>query len=108
MRLGEWQAECWERSRAWFPGIHRRTEGDRLALIVHLALALAGEVGEVANEIKRLNRSVGTTSRRELGAELADVFVYLCDLATAAGVDLDEAVRAKMELNERRFGRGPT
>lgn len=37
-----------------------------------------------------------------IGTELADCFILLMDLASMWGVDLSEAIRAKMEINYRR------
>ncbi|GAB4559822.1 MAG: nucleotide pyrophosphohydrolase [Anaerolineae bacterium] len=38
-----------------------------------------------------------------LGAEMADVLIYLVQLAAVTGIDLDEAARAKLAYNRRRF-----
>ena len=65
--------------------------------------ALAGEVGEAGNVIKKLNRvRDGMIGNREtpddlraaLGKELADCYLYLDLLAQAADVDLAEIGRA--------------
>ncbi len=39
----------------------------------------------------------------DVESELADVFQYLIRLADVLGIDLAEAVRAKMKINETRF-----
>jgi NTP pyrophosphatase (non-canonical NTP hydrolase) len=39
----------------------------------------------------------------DVESELADVLQYLIRLADVLGVDLAEAVRAKMQINETRF-----
>ena len=41
--------------------------------------------------------------RAVIGAECADVLSYLILLADALGIDLADALRAKMRLNEDRF-----
>ncbi len=62
--------------------------------------ALIGEVGELANEMKKLDRGdfddmeVGDI-REILGRELADIQTYLDLLAAKLGVDLGEATMAK-------------
>jgi NTP pyrophosphatase (non-canonical NTP hydrolase) len=76
--------------------------------------ALAGEVGEVANIIKKLNRhrdgveNVWDPPVRELeedlGTELADSLAYLLLLSSAAGVDLAEAFVKK--YNDVSFAQG--
>ncbi len=41
--------------------------------------------------------------KKELELELADVAVYLFELAEMRGVDLLAAIRRKLEINERRY-----
>lgn len=70
-----------------------------------LTLALAGEVGEFANIIKKRWRGDFETSqvRDQLEDELADIRIYLELLAMSFGVDLDAACEAKMADLERRW-----
>ena len=88
--------------------------------------ALAGEVGEAANLVKKMRRGDfgvvdlysdgsfehsdgsepaeedGTALRAELAKELADCMCYLDLVAARAGIDLEEAVREKFnEVSER-------
>lgn len=73
-----------------------------------LALALVGEVGELAAELQRLPaesaaRLVNEEPRRTAVCdELADVLLYLVRLADVLDVDLNDAARAKMEKNARK------
>jgi NTP pyrophosphatase (non-canonical NTP hydrolase) len=75
----------------------------------NLAMALAGEVGELVacfqwltpDESERVMDNPGTAANVE--SELADVLQYLIRLADVLGVDLADAVRRKMRLNETRF-----
>lgn len=75
----------------------------------HLILALVGEVGELAAVFQWLTPQDADTVMQDPAAaasvreELADVAIYLERLAAALGVDLDAAVRWKMERNEARF-----
>ncbi len=76
----------------------------------NLAMALAGEVGELLAEIQWIEaddlRSRLTTDdelRESFGSELADVFIYLVRLADVAGIDVDTAVRAKLEVNAKKY-----
>lgn len=84
MQLSDYQ----ERSRATavYPGA-----GDNLT---YPALGLCGEAGEAAEKVKKALRDDGgalTEERRAaLAAELGDVLWYLAQLATEAGLDLDE------------------
>jgi NTP pyrophosphatase (non-canonical NTP hydrolase) len=75
------------------------------------ATALAGEVGELCNIIKKLNRVrdglVGNKETPEelqaaLGKEIADVYLYLDLVARRANVDLEDAIVSKFnEVSER-------
>jgi len=70
-----------------------------------LTLALTGEVGEVAELVQWLPNGVEVECdlRDRLGAELADVLLYLVRLADVLGVDLADAARRKIADSERRF-----
>ena len=57
----------------------------------------------VMEEIPELiihKKMVGTA---DIGTELADCFILLLDLAVMWNVNLPEAIREKMEINERRM-----
>lgn len=75
--------------------------------------ALAGEVGEAANVIKKLNRvRDGMPGNREtpqqlwsmLADELADIAIYLDLLAQACGLDLETLREAKFAATSRKIG----
>jgi dCTP diphosphatase len=70
-----------------------------------LTLALAGEVGEVAELVQWLPPKAGLDAalRERLGDELADVLLYLVRLADVAGIDLGGAALGKLARNEERF-----
>jgi dCTP diphosphatase len=72
-----------------------------------LTLALAGEVGEVAELVQWLPANRAATAddslRDRLSDELADVLLYLVRLADVAGVDLGSAAMDKLARNEERF-----
>lgn len=66
--------------------------------------ALAGEVGEACNVIKKVRRGDRTMddARPDIANELADAVIYLDLLAARAGIDLGNAVAAKFnEVSER-------
>lgn len=75
--------------------------------LLYLATALAGEVGETCNLIKKWYRDSWTLEQiqNELAKELPDILIYLVMLAGAANIDLDKAYEAKKEYNNERFGR---
>jgi NTP pyrophosphatase (non-canonical NTP hydrolase) len=73
-----------------------------------LALALTGEVGEVAELVQWLPASsahdlLDERLRKRLGEELADVLLYLVRLADVAGINLGAAAAKKLTMNESRF-----
>jgi NTP pyrophosphatase (non-canonical NTP hydrolase) len=75
----------------------------------NLAMALAGEAGELLacfqwltpEESARIMHDPATAA--DIQSEVADVLQYLIRLADVLGIDLAEAVRAKMKINETRF-----
>jgi dCTP diphosphatase len=75
----------------------------------NLAMAIAGEAGELASEFRWL--TIEESSRQELTPvqfdairlEMADVFIFLLRLSDVLEVDLAAAVREKLEMNEDRF-----
>lgn len=74
-----------------------------------LALALVGEVGELAELLQwlpsdqalRLVQSDPLHTR--LGEELSDVLIYLVRLADVCGIELHDAVEEKMDAAHARF-----
>jgi NTP pyrophosphatase (non-canonical NTP hydrolase) len=70
-------------------------------------LLLTEELGELARAVRKesgLKRD-SVFPEGEVGAELADVQLYLVHLATALGVDLAAAVTAKELVNAERFAK---
>lgn len=77
----------------------------------NLALALAGEVGELAAVLQWVPeeraQALGEdgTLRDQLGNEMADVLIYLVRMADVTGIDLLAEAFAKIERNELRYPR---
>ena len=73
----------------------------------NLAMALAGECGEVLEHFQWLTETQSVTldpeAKREVGYELADVFIYTLRLADVLGVDVMRAARDKMSINDGRY-----
>mgnify|MGYP001611616020 FL=1 len=73
-------------------------------------IGLSGEVGEVAEKIKKIFRDkkgrVSKTDKQELSKELGDVLWYVSQLATEFGLPLDEIVNGNVEKLNSRFKRG--
>ena len=65
----------------------------------NLAISLSLE----ANEVLELFQWSDTLKDKEaLGEELADVALYLLQLAQVAGIDLEQAILSKVNLNHQR------
>ncbi len=108
-----WQDEVWAIHKACFPEMLGSRHESKF-----LALALCGEAGELANLIaKRWRGEVSeiyaipdvvagayTNPGGAVAMEIADVAIYLEMLARSLGIDLDDAVRRKIEVLEERFG----
>ncbi|MFZ5815037.1 MAG: MazG nucleotide pyrophosphohydrolase domain-containing protein [Bacillota bacterium] len=91
-------------------------------LLLNMVL-LSGEVGEVANELKKihwkaslLKAELGEEAAREaakaeyreaLGLELADCLAYIFKIANNAGIDLEQAYLTKMAKNVQRQWTAP-
>jgi NTP pyrophosphatase (non-canonical NTP hydrolase) len=73
----------------------------------NLAMALVAEAAEVVEHFQWLtpaeSQGLEPGTRAEVALELADVLLYLVMLADRLGVDLADAARRKIELNEQRF-----
>ena len=73
----------------------------------NLAMALAGEAGEVSEHFQWLtaeqSMALPPATRDEVALELADVLLYLVRLGDVLGVDLADAARRKMRINAERY-----
>ena len=74
----------------------------------NLAMALSVEVSELVEifqwQTDAESRAImATDERAHVEQELADITIYLAQLVTALDVDLDAAIRAKMEMNTRKY-----
>jgi NTP pyrophosphatase (non-canonical NTP hydrolase) len=78
--------------------------------MVYPTLGLAGEAGEVAEKVKKMIRDddgVLTDERRAaLAGELGDVLWYVAQVATEAGLDLQEIARENLDKLLSRQERG--
>ena len=70
------------------------------------ALGLCGESGEVAEKIKKVYRDENGTltpvRRAELEKELGDVLWYIANLASEAGLDLEDVAEMNLDKLARR------
>ncbi|QSI32751.1 nucleotide pyrophosphohydrolase [Variovorax sp. RKNM96] len=76
----------------------------------NLASALSVEAAELLEHFQWLSeaqsRSLDPEKRAEVGAEMADVFLYLLQLADKLGIDLIDAARRKMVVNAQKYPAG--
>jgi NTP pyrophosphatase (non-canonical NTP hydrolase) len=86
---------------------HREKWGFSHETHEQLALGLCCEAGEFAQTIVREYRygrpRGGLDDRSSLPNEAADVAVYFLCLLRLCGVDLEEAVKNKVAINDARF-----
>jgi NTP pyrophosphatase (non-canonical NTP hydrolase) len=75
----------------------------------NLAMAIAGEAGELVAEFQWLKEEESVRSAlsaekfSDIELEVADVAIYLIRLSDVLGIDLAEVIRKKLEINEARF-----
>jgi NTP pyrophosphatase (non-canonical NTP hydrolase) len=98
-------AELTEQVRAFA----RDRDWERFHTPKNLAMALAGEVGELLAELQWLTpeQSIAVMRDEELGprvrAEIGDVMIYLVRLTDVLGIDLVEAAVDKLAEAGRRY-----
>lgn len=99
--LGEMANQCVADSERWFG------DGAVVHSIPHHTLAMAGEVGEFANIVKKIERGSlsihDAKTRYALTMELTDTFIYMLNLAGLLGIDLEKSYKHIRGLNEKRF-----
>lgn len=81
------------RSKGWYEADSRRPQ-----TAPNLAKSLVIEAGEVLELFQWRDEA----DPEALGSELADVFLYLLQLADVSGIDLEEATLRKLALNQER------
>lgn len=73
----------------------------------NLAAALTVEAGELLEHFQWLteaqSRELSAEQRDAVGAEVADVLLYLIQLTTALGIDPIAAAEAKMKVNAVKY-----
>lgn len=82
------------RSKGWYEPNSPRPQTPR-----NLAISLSLEASEVLEHFQFKEQPA---SKQELGGELADVALYLLQLASVSGIDLEQAIMDKVEVNRQR------
>lgn len=81
-------------SKGWYDDDTPRRQTPR-----NLAISLSLEANEVLEHFQWREE---TKNKEELAGELADVTLYLLQLASVSGIDLEAAVLHKLEQNKSR------
>jgi NTP pyrophosphatase (non-canonical NTP hydrolase) len=82
------------RSKGWYDPDSKRPQTPR-----NLAISLSLEANEVLEHFQWQGE---LKDKDELASELADVALYLLQLASVSGVDLEQAILKKLETNASR------
>jgi NTP pyrophosphatase (non-canonical NTP hydrolase) len=82
------------RSKGWYEEDSKRPQTPR-----NLAISLAVEVAEI---LEHYQFQENARDQSELASELADVALYLLQLASVTGIDLEKAILDKIEVNKTR------
>ena len=82
------------RSKGWYGETSKRPQTPR-----NLSISLALEAAEILEHFQWREE---VKDKEELASELADVALYLLELASVAGIDLEEAILKKLEINRTR------
>ncbi len=86
------------------------TSGDEFKDLLHWALGINGESGEIAEKLKKIIRDkqgeVSQKDKEELAKEIGDVLWYLAALADHLGYQLDDIARQNLDKLKSRKERG--
>lgn len=85
----------------------RRRNWEQFHAPKNLAMALSVEASELLEHFQWLSETqsenLSDEKLEEVGFELADVFIFTVRLADRLGVDLDDLVKRKIEINEQKY-----
>jgi NTP pyrophosphatase (non-canonical NTP hydrolase) len=95
--------QCASDSEVWFPSVSET----KMQALVHHALSLCGETGELANIVKKCQRGSldmkSELTSMDLAGEVADAFTYLLNIAAILEIDLLREYVRKRQFNDKRF-----
>jgi len=85
----------------------RERDWERFHSPKNLAMALAGECGELIEHFQWLteeqSRTMAPEKKQEVAFEMADILIYLIRLAERLDLDLIAAATVKIAENEQRY-----
>jgi NTP pyrophosphatase (non-canonical NTP hydrolase) len=82
------------RSKGWYEAESKRPQTPR-----NLAISLALETAEI---LEHFQWGEEVKDKEQLASEVADVALYLLELASVTEIDLEEAILKKLEVNKTR------
>ena len=82
------------KSKGWYKQDSKRPQTPR-----NLAISLSLEAAEILEHFQFREEP---KDKEELASELADVTLYLLQLASVSGIDLEDAVLKKINVNKTR------
>jgi NTP pyrophosphatase (non-canonical NTP hydrolase) len=82
------------RSKGWYAEDSKRPQTPR-----NLAISLSVEAAEI---LEHFQFRENAKDKKELAGELADVALYLLQLSSITGIDLEKAILDKIEINMTR------
>jgi 8-oxo-dGTP diphosphatase len=82
------------RSKGWYAEDSKRPQTQR-----NLAISLTLEAAEI---LEHFQFRENAKDPQELAGELADVALYLLQLASISGINLEKAILEKIEFNKKR------
>src|SRR5574338_204192 len=82
------------RSKGWYAAESKRPQTPR-----NLAISLALEAAEILEHFQWHDE---IKNKEDLASELADVALYLLQLASITDIDLEKAIMDKIEVNKTR------
>lgn len=103
MRLQAQFDEEHHSSEPFYVRIDRRNPAE----LEHLLVGLFGELGEFANELKKVVRGDFSydDARARMEEELVDAFIYMMKIAHQADFNLEDGYLRKLETNKVRFAK---
>ena len=88
------QMHAFVESKGWYAANSKRPQTPR-----NLSISLAVETAEI---MEHFQWQENVKDKEELASEIADVTLYLLQLASVTGIDLEQAVLKKLEVNASR------
>lgn len=90
----EQQMHDFVRSKGWYDEDSKKPQSPK-----NLAISLVLEAGEVLEHFQWVDEA---RSKETLAGELADVGLYLLQIASVTGIDLEQAILDKLAINHGR------